>query len=100
MLLGYKTGFVRPGHNSLARVMFNFTDPLEATGNCMDLHLSTFFLETLHDVKGWILPHLSELHGHRDPHCFKFLLNEDNKINVECTTEVGHLILDAQKTSQ
>jgi len=54
-------------------------DLFEATRNCMDLNPSTFFLEVMHDIKSWISPHLNELHGHRDPHCFKFVLNDENK---------------------
>ena len=36
-------------------------------------------IEMIHDVKRRITPHLNELHGHRDPHCFKFVCNKDDK---------------------
>lgn len=39
----------------------------------------TFLIDTMYDIKSWIIPHLNELHGHRDPHCFKFELNEHSK---------------------
>ena len=39
----------------------------------------TTLIERMYDVKGWILPHLNEFHGHRDPHSFKFVRNEDSK---------------------
>lgn len=38
-----------------------------------------YFMEEMYDIKSWITPHLSELHGHRQPHCFKFVLNEEEK---------------------
>ena len=33
----------------------------------------------MYDVRSWIEPHLNEIHGHREPHCFKFVMNEENK---------------------
>ena len=31
------------------------------------------------DDSRWITPHLIELHGHWDPHCFKFVCNKDDE---------------------
>ena len=45
----------------------------------MESNPKTFLIESMFDVKSWITPHLDELHGHRDPHCFKFILNEEGK---------------------
>ena len=45
----------------------------------MEPNPQTSFIEAMFDVKAWLIPHLNDLHGHRDPHCFKFLLNEQNK---------------------
>lgn len=36
-------------------------------------------MEELYDIKTWIIPHLNELHGHSQPHCFKFVLNDQGK---------------------
>ena len=59
--------------------MLACTDLLEATKVSMDLNPITTLIENMHDVKKWITPHLNDLHGHRDPHCFKFVCNEDDK---------------------
>ena len=45
----------------------------------MEPNPKTFLIDAMFDVKSWIIPCLNELHGHRDPHCFKFVLNNDNK---------------------
>lgn len=54
-------------------------DLLHATEISMEPNPKTYFMESMFDVRSWIEPHLNEIHGHRDPHCFKFLLNEENK---------------------
>ena len=36
-------------------------------------------LESIYDIKSWIIPHLNNLHGHSQPHCFKFILNDQGK---------------------
>ena len=59
--------------------LYTCTDLLEATKICMDPNPMTSLIIKMHDVKKWIIPHLNEFHGHRDPHCFKFLCNGDNK---------------------
>lgn len=30
-------------------------------------------LEHVYDVRNWLAPYIADLHGHTDPHCFKFL---------------------------
>ena len=59
--------------------MLACTDLLEATKVSMDPNPITTLIEYMHDVKKWITPHLNDLHGHRDPHCFKFVCNENGK---------------------
>ena len=39
----------------------------------------THFMEEMYNIKSWILPHINELHGHSQPHCFKFVLNYEDK---------------------
>ena len=74
----------------------------------MDLNPSIFFLEAMHDVKGWISPHLNDLHGHRDPHCFKFVLNDQGKCTMYyrnwisdpwCPEEKATIVLKVQDFS-
>lgn len=36
----------------------------------------TILLETVYDVRSWLAPCIEELHGHSQPHCFRFTLNE------------------------
>ena len=59
--------------------LFAHADLLEATKASMDPTPTTTLIEHMFNVKKWILPHLNDLHGHRDPHCFKFVCNEHNK---------------------
>ena len=40
----------------------------------------TELLERVHDVRNWLAPNIADIHGHTDPHCFKFLYcNTENK---------------------
>ena len=40
----------------------------------------TELLECVHDVRNWLAPNIADIHGHTDPHCFKFLYcNTENK---------------------
>lgn len=59
--------------------LFLYADLLHATTISMEPNSKTFLIDVMFDIKSWISPHLNELHGHRDPHCFKFVLNKDNK---------------------
>ena len=59
--------------------IFSYTDLLHATNISMEPNPKTFLIDAMFDTKSWIIPHLNDLHGHRDPHCFKFVLNNDNK---------------------
>uniref|UniRef100_A0A1X7TBW6 DUF7869 domain-containing protein n=1 Tax=Amphimedon queenslandica TaxID=400682 RepID=A0A1X7TBW6_AMPQE len=34
---------------------------------------NTELLEHVYDVRNWLAPYIADLHGHTDPHCFKFL---------------------------
>jgi len=36
-------------------------------------------LESIYDIKAWITPHLNNLHGHSQPHCFKSIRNNQEK---------------------
>ena len=40
----------------------------------------TILLESLHDVRSWLAPYIKEIHGHSQPHCFRFTLTEDDKV--------------------
>ena len=85
--------------------VFIFTlqvDLLHATGISMEPTPQTYFMEEIYDIKSWITPHLNKLHGHRQPHCFKFILNQEEKAVMYflnwtsdswCTTEEATIVL-------
>ena len=57
-------------------------------------------LNHLYDVCNWIAPGLNDLHGHSQPHCFRFTLNlQDEAImqyrnwSYQIWSEVGVLLL-------
>lgn len=52
---------------------------LHATSVSMEPTPQAYFMEEMYDIKAWIVPHLNEFHGHSQPHCFKFVLNQDGK---------------------
>lgn len=35
------------------------------------------FVKHVYDVKSWLTPSIEELHGHTQPHCFKFFLSSE-----------------------
>ena len=37
-------------------------------------------LQTILDVKGWLVPYIDDVHGHSVPLCFKFTLREGQAI--------------------
>ncbi len=39
----------------------------------------TIQLKSVYDVRSWLVPHIEELHGHSQPHCFRFTLDEDGR---------------------
>ena len=39
----------------------------------------TVLLESSHDVRSWLAPYIEDIHGHNQPHCFRFTLNEDQQ---------------------
>ena len=61
----------------------------------MEPNPKTFVIDSMFDVKSWITLHLDELHGLRDPYCFKFILNED--CNVLCIFRIRLQIHGALK---
>ena len=54
-----------------------FIGLLSATSNSYTPHPKVKLLEFVYDVKSWLSPHIEDLHGHTQPHCFKFVLNSD-----------------------
>ncbi len=34
-------------------------------------------IQAIHDVRSWLIPHIEDLHGHSQPHCFRFTLNKE-----------------------
>ena len=38
---------------------------------------TTILLENIRDARLWLGPFIQELHGHSQPHCFRFTLSED-----------------------
>lgn len=39
----------------------------------------TILLESIYDVRSWLAPYIDEIHGHSQPHCFRFTLNENEQ---------------------
>lgn len=39
-------------------------------------------LERIVDFKKWIKPHINPVHGHSNPHCFKFLKGADENVHM------------------
>ena len=39
-------------------------------------------MDYIHDIKGWLTPHLRDIHGHSTPLSFKFNLNVDEKAQM------------------
>ena len=52
---------------------------LHATEVSMDPQPKAVLIKEIYDVRSWIAAHLHDLHGHSQPHCFKFILNRDGK---------------------
>ena len=40
-------------------------------------HPKVELLEYVYDVRSWLTPFIEDLHGHTQPHCFKFVLNAE-----------------------
>jgi len=68
----------------------------------MDPQPKAMLIKEIYDVRSWIATHLDELHGHRQPHCFKFVLNRDGKAvmfnrnwssNQWCSEEEASVVL-------
>ncbi len=38
------------------------------------------WIESSFDFKAWIEPYIQEIHGHTEPHCFRFKMNEDGQV--------------------
>ena len=75
---------------------------LHATSVSMEPTPQTYFMKEIYDIKSWITPHLHELHGYRQPHCFKFIFNQEEKAVMYfcnwisdpwCTTEETTVVL-------
>ena len=37
-------------------------------------------LTCVHDVHNWLAPFIADIHGHTDPHCFKFIYNHTKNV--------------------
>ena len=38
---------------------------------------TVILLDYVYDVRSWLIPFIKDLHGHSQPHCFRFTLNPD-----------------------
>lgn len=36
----------------------------------------------LFDIKSWIAPYINEIHGHTQPHCFRFMKNDNSEVEM------------------
>ena len=45
---------------------------MKATEQSYTPHPTVKILPYVYDVKSWLAPHIEDLHGHTQPHCFKF----------------------------
>lgn len=36
-------------------------------------------VKSVMDVKAWLIPQMTSLHGHKKPHCFKFIFDEGSQ---------------------
>ena len=52
---------------------------MKATAQSFTPQPVTILLESVYDVRSWLLPYIDELQGHSQPHCFRFTLNQDGK---------------------
>ena len=50
---------------------------MKATAQSFTPQPLTILLESVFDVRSWLLPYIDELQGHSQPHCFRFTLNKD-----------------------
>ena len=55
------------------------TELLHATEVSMEPQPKAVLIKEIYDVRSWIATHLNDLHGHSQPHCFKFVLNRNGK---------------------
>ena len=52
---------------------------MKATAQSFTPQPITILLESVHDVRSWLAPFIKDLHGHSQPHCFRFTLNSDEQ---------------------
>lgn len=48
---------------------------IDATTMSYSPHPKVELLKYVYDVRAWLTPSIEDLHGHTQPHCFKFTLN-------------------------
>lgn len=53
-----------------------FVDLFKETSLSTSPNPAVHFMDKVHNVKEWLIPHLQNLHGHASPHCFKFVMVE------------------------
>ena len=51
-------------------------DLMKVTSQCYTPNPNVVLLDSVYDVRSWIGPHIDDLHGHSQPHCFRFSLDE------------------------
>ena len=56
---------------------------LSATCNSYTPRPKVELLKFVYDVKLWLNPHIEDLYGHTQPHCFKFVLKGVQEIIIK-----------------
>ena len=58
-----------------ACIIFFIPELINVTTRSYSPHPKVELLEYIYDVRSWLTPFIEDLHGHTQPHCFKFVLN-------------------------
>jgi len=56
-----------------------FAELLQVTESSMLPRPKAELIKEIYDVRSWITSSLNDLHGHSQPHCFKFVCNGNGK---------------------
>lgn len=56
--------------------MNKFLGLMKVTAQSFTPQPATVLLESVYDVRSWLAPYINDLHGHSQPHCFRFSLNK------------------------
>ena len=59
--------------------VYHYIGLMKVTAQSFTPQPITILLESVYDVRSWLAPFIDELHGHRQPHCFRFTMNNDGQ---------------------